>query len=375
MILMMQKIKGIQSECMCNYDNLCCCLCRSQDSMPPSSKKLRVNPILKIHCQSNSLDLDSQITSIPPTIQNRISQDILSDHAKILFLFHCFQEAQDDQLCRALLQMTFTESSINLENQFLPHHMESLGLFLSKSNHNWKSLNLASCRLEDEDFSEFHHYLCVKNSKTTVEDLNISDNDLTEASFSILTKVISQLQPSCLNLSNNWICFDGLLKHICSTITECSTIKTLHVEMIGMKLSGVTVTMQDREVISNMMSLLRELHIGRNGLYDEGAELLSGGLAKTSSLKVLSVWNCNIFTKGAIALANALSKNTSLKILDLRSNNIDDDGAVAFANVLSKNNETLSALDVRENIFSPKGTTALEQMERNKNSFTCLHAI
>ena len=352
---------------MCSYDNLCCCLCRSQDSMLPSSKKLCVNPI------SNSLD--SRITSILPTIQNGISQDILLDHAKILFLFQCFQEAQDNQLCRALLQMTFRENSISLENQFLPHYMKSLGLFLSKSNHKWKSLNLASCRLEDEDFSELHDYLCVQNSKTTVEDLNISDNDLTEASLPILTEVISQLQPSCLNLSDNWIHFDGL-KHICSTITEHSTIKMLHVEMmIGVKLSGVPVTMQDREVISNLMSSLRELYIGRNGLYDEGAELLSEGLAKTSSLKVLSVWNCNIFTKGAKALANALSKNNSLEILDLRSNNIGDDGAVAFANVLSNYNETLSALDVRENILSPKGTKALAQMECNKNSFTCLYAI
>ena len=358
-------MKGIQSIRMCNYDNLCCCLCRSQDTIPPSAKKLR-------RSQSNSLD--SQASSIPPTIQNTISQDILSDHAKVLFLFRCFREAQDDQLCKDLLRITFRESSINLKNQYLPHHMESLGLFLSKSNHNWKSLNLASCRLEDEDFSELRDYLCVKNNKTTVEEFDISDNDLTKASFSILTEVISQLQPSCLNLSNNWIRFNGL-KHICSTITECSTIKTLHVEMIYIKLSGVTVTVEDREVISNMMSSLRELYIGRNGLYDEGAELLSGGLAKTSSLKVLSAWKCNILTKGAIALANALSKNTSLEKLDLRSNSIDDDGAVAFANVLSKDNETLSALDVRENIFSPKGTTALEQMERNKNSFTCLHAI
>ena len=341
-------------------------ICRSQDYMPPSSKRFCVNTNSKIPYKSDYQD--SQSSSIPPTIRNRISRDILSDNAKVLFMFHCFQEAQDNQFCRALLQMTFRESSINLENQILPHHIASLGLFLSKSNHEWKSLNLAGCRLEDEDFSVLHDYLCLKSSKCTVEDLNISDNDLTEASLSILTEVISQLQPSCLKLSDNWIRFAGL-KHICSTVTE-STIKTLHVETIGIKLSGITITMQDKEVIYSMMSSLRELYIGRNGLYDEGAELLSEGLVKTSSLKVLDVWNCNIFTKGAIALANALSKNTSLEELDLTSNDIGDDGAVAFANVLSNDNGTLSALNVQENIFSPKGTKALREMALNKN-ITC----
>jgi len=83
--------------------------------------------------------------------------------------FSVIQEAQDDRLCKNLLQMTFRESSINLANQILyPHHIISLGLFLSKSNHKWKRLNLARCHLEDEHFSHFHQYLCVKTNKSTV---------------------------------------------------------------------------------------------------------------------------------------------------------------------------------------------------------------
>ena len=333
--------------------------------MPPPSKKLCVG--------LNTLilsELDAQGSSMPPAIQGRISQDILLDHAKILYLFQCFQEAQDNQLCKALYKV-FREGCINLEDQILHHHqVTSLGLFLSKSKLQWKNLNLANCHLPDEALYDLHQYLCVKTNKCTVEEFNISDNNLTEASSSILTELISQLQPSCLKLSDNWISFNGL-KYICSTITECSTIKTLHIEMIGMKLSGVTVTMQDREVISNMMSSLRELYIGRNGLYDEGAELLSKGLAKTSSLKVLSVWNCNIFTKGAIALANALSKNTSLEILDLASNSIGDDGATEFVDVLTNSNETLKYLNLQENTISPIVTKALVELVHNKYYFTC----
>ena len=342
-------------------------ICRSLDFMPPPSKKLCVGP----NAQFIS-ELDSQSSSMPSGIQSRLSQDILLDHAKILFLFQCFREAQNNQLCKAL-HKNFREGCINLENQVLyPHHVVSLGLFLSQSRHKWKTLNLAKCCLLDEDLYDLHHYLCVETNRSTVEEFNISGNDLTEESSSILTEVISQLQPTCLKLSDNWIRFAGL-KHLCSEMTEISTIKTLCVEMIGMKLNGITITTPDKEVISNMMSSLSELYMGRNGLYDEGAELLSEGLVKTSSLTVLSVWNCNIFTKGAVALANALSKNTSLETLDLRSNDIGDDGAVAFANVLSNDNETLTFLNVQENTFSPKGIKALQEVAtaQNKYYFAC----
>ena len=295
-------------------------------------------------------------------IQGRISQDILQDHAKILYLFQCFQEAQDNQLCKDLLQMTFRKGCIDLENQILyPHHIASLGLILSKSNRKWKRLNLASCHLEDEGFSWLHQCLCVKTNRSIVEEINISDNNLTEASLSHLTDIINYLQPNCLQLSDNHVHFAGL-KQIFVTMTKISTVKELCVEMNDIKMNGITITALDKELVSHFMSSLSELFIGRNGLYDEGAELLSEGLVNTSSLKILNIWNGNIHTKGAKALACALSKNTSLEQLSLSSNGIGDDGAVAFANVLMNNNKTLTVLDVTQNNIGPTGGRALEDM-------------
>ena len=157
------------------------------------------------------MDLVQQGSSSQNCSQNTILQDILLDYGKILYLLQCFQEAQDDRLCKNLLQMTFRESSINLANQILyPHHIISLGLFLSKSNHKWKRLNLARCHLEDEHFSHFHQYLCVKTNKSTVEVIDISDNDLTEVSSSLISDVVSHLKPYCLKLFNNHMHFAGL---------------------------------------------------------------------------------------------------------------------------------------------------------------------
>ena len=334
---------------------------RPQDYMPPF-KKACVRISLKIHPESYIMD--SQGSSLPATVENRLSQDILLDHAKILYLFQCFQEAQDDKLCRAL-HKTFRKECITLEDQVLhPPHVASLGFFLSKSKNKWKSLNLASCHLGDEGLSELHHYLCVKPMKSTVEEFNISDNDLTETSLPLLIDVINQLQSSCLKLSDNYRV--GLLQ-VCSAITKASAIKKLWAEMIDIKLNGYTTL--DKEVISTMMSSLNELFIDGNELYDEGTELLSEGLANTSSLKILSISCCNISTRGARALASALSKNTSLEILNLRSNYIDDDGAVALADVLMNCNKTLTELNILENIFGFIGNEVLQDMAKNKHSF------
>ena len=314
--------------------------------------------------------MGSQNSSIPPTVKNRLSQDILVDHAKILFLFQCFQEAQDSQLCKDLLKI-FRDGCIDLENHVLiPYHISSLGLFLSKSNRRWKSLNLASCHLVEDDFDELHHYLCMNPMKSsTVEEFNVSDNDLTQESLSLLSNIINQMQPSCLNLSDNFIGFDGL-QRVYSALTKPSTIKALWIEMIGIKMDGSTTAILDKEVIFNMMSSLTELFIGRNGLYDEGAKLLSEGLANTSSLKILNVWNCSISTTGAKSLANALSKNASLEILDLNSNGIGDDGAIAFTSVLLNSNKTLKELWIQENIFGHIGIEALQNIALNKSPFT-----
>lgn len=300
--------------------------------------------------------------------QNKVSQDILLDDAKVLYIFQCFQEAQDNQFCRGLVQMIARQGIINFENQvLLPHHIASLGLFLSSSKHKWKLLDLTSCHLEDEGFDKLHHHLCVHANKSGIEMLCVNNNDLTEASLSLLIDFISKFQLSSLNLSDNRIRFAGL-KGIFSTKAKVSTLKYLQVEMIGIKMNDIT--MLDREVICNMMSSLTVLFIGRNGLYDEGAELLSEGLVNMASLKILSAWNGNIFSKGAIALADALSKNTSLEQLGLQSNGIGDDGAVAFVNVLMNSNRTLTILAVEHNNIGPTGINALKTLARSKPSLS-----
>ena len=343
--------------------------CRPRDYSPPPPKKLCISININTLMLSGANTISSQSSSLL-RIQSRISQNILWDHAKVLYLFECFQEAQDNQLCKDLLQMTFKDDCIDLEDQVLhPHHIASLGLFLSESKHKWNSLNLAGCYLEDEGFDELHYHLCVETNKSAVEEFNVSDNYLTEKSSSLLADIISQLQSSHVDLSGNRIGSAGL-NGIFSIVTTVSTVKALYAEMIGIKMNDTAL---DKEIICNMMSSLTQLHIGRNRLYDKGAELLAEGLVNSSSLQTLSVHSSNICSKGAIALANALSKNTSLERLFLNSNGIDDDGAVAIANVLVKDNRSLMFLNVEHNNIGTTGTKELEKLATNNLSLLLLY--
>ena len=77
-----------------------------------------------------------------------ILQDMLKDPVKVLHLFQCFQEAQDNELCE-VLSKSFDSGEININNnRLLPHQVVSLGFFLSRSNRKWKELNVDMCHLE-----------------------------------------------------------------------------------------------------------------------------------------------------------------------------------------------------------------------------------
>ena len=115
-----------------------------------------------------------------PIYTESISQDILKDPVKVLYLFQCFQEAQDYVLCK-LLSKSFDDGVIDINNHsFLPHQVVSLGFFLSRSQRKWKKLNLHKCYLRDNDMSIIHQYLCGDKANTQeITKIDLSNNDLT----------------------------------------------------------------------------------------------------------------------------------------------------------------------------------------------------
>ena len=265
-----------------------------------------------------------------------ISQEILKDSVKVLYLFQCFQEAQDDVLCE-VLSKSFDDGVIDIHgHRLLPHQVVSLGFFLSRSHRKWKELNLSQCHIGDHGMSILHQYLCGdKTNKQKITEINLYVNDLTGASSHLIGDIISHHRPHTLVLHKNNI---TNVRDISTAVITISTVKVLHMRSNGL-------TAQEAIAISDMIICLEELHISYNNLGDHGAELLSEGITNTKTLRVLNIQHNDIGPSGTTAIANALSNNTSLEELDMNDASIGLHEAKALGSAII-NNKKLKTLSL-----------------------------
>ena len=311
---------------------------------------------------TDNSNIDPQMTSVQLSSDQRISntetisQEILKDPLKVLYLFQCFQEAQDNVLCE-VLSKSFDDGVINIsDHRLLPHQVVSLGFFLSRSYRNWKELNLASCHIGDHGMSILHQYLCEdKTNKHKI--INLDENDLTGASSHFIADIISHLQPHTLVLYNNNI---TNVRDISTAVITTSTVKVLN-------MSGNDLTAQEAVAISDMMICLEELHIRYNKLGYHGAELLSEGITNTKTLRVLDINDNNIGPSGTTAIANALSNNTSLEELYMLlydDNFIGQDVAKALGSAII-NNKTLKRLSLHGKVDEESAMIIIRSLYNN----------
>jgi len=324
-------------------------------------------------------NIDSQVTSAKMTGRSQqvstsdqriyntrtISQDILKDPVKVLYLFQCFQEAQNNELCE-VLSKSFDGDYIDISmNGLLPHQVVSLGFFLSRSHKKWEKLNLDECYIEDHGMSIIHQYLCGdKTNKQEITEIDLGYNDLTGASSHFIADIISHLQPHTLLLYHNNI---TNVRDISTAVVNASTVKVLY-------MNDNDLTAQEAVAISDMMICLEELNISNNNLGDHGAELLSKGMRNTKTLRVLNIEQNSITSSGTIAIANALINNSSLKNLNMVGISLGHDEATALGNAITDNKmiETL----ILDNTYSDiDGTTDQESAMIIINSLYCNNTI
>ena len=303
----------------------------SHDQMvtPPAAAEQHFNShMLSSGHTTNDWSSDQRISNT-----GTISQDILKDPVKVLYLFQCFQEAQNNVLCEVLLK-SFDDGVIDISNHsLLPHQVMSLGFFLLRSHRKWEKLNLDSCNIRNHGINILHQCLCGdKTIKQEITEINLAENGLTEASAHLIADIINHLQPHTLMLFGNRI---TNVRDICNST---STVKVL--DMMANQLTA-------QSGISDMMICLEELCIKINTLGDDGAELLSEGITNTKTLRVLNISVNGIGPSGTTAIANALSNNTSLEELYMWHTCIGQDGAMALSNAISNNKKLiiLSLLD------------------------------
>ena len=332
----------------------------SHDQMvtPPAVAEQHFNShVLSSGHTTNDWSSDQRISNT-----GTISQDILKDPVKVLYLFQCFQEAQDNVLCE-VLSKSFDDGVIDIShNRLLPHQVVSLGFFLSRSHRKWKELNLFECHIGDNGMSILHQYLCGdKANKQEITKINLSHNDLTGASSHLIADIISHLQPHTLLLDRNNI---TNVRDISTAVITTSTVKVL-------LMCGNDLTAQDTSPISDMMICLEELFISYNKLGDHGAELLSEGITNTKTLRVLNISKNKIGSSGTTAIANALSNNTSLEVLYMCDDNfIGEDTAKALGSAII-NNKTLKMLLLHDGL----GITFTSQLVDKESAMIIIRSL
>ena len=348
------------------------------NSSDPDSKSVRLSNMWILYCgitsgQCKTLrhylttygESSQQGSSSDQRISNTvtISQDVLKDPVKVLYLFQCFQEAQDNEWCE-ILSSSFDSDEINIsDHTLLPHQVVSLGFFLSRSHRKWNELNLRKCHIGDHGMNIIHQYLCGdKANKQEITIINFDANDLTGASSHLIADIISHLRPYLLWLSENNI---TNVKDISTAVVTTSTVNVLNMSSNGL-------TAQEAVAISDMMICLEKLYISDNKVGDHGAELLSEGITNTKTLRVLDISNNNIGPSGTTSIANALTNNTSLEELYTSGNKLGDHGAELLSEGIT-NTKTLRVLDISNNNFGPSGTTSIANALTNNTSLEELY--
>ena len=298
-----------------------------------------------------------------------ISQDIMKDTRKVLYLFQCFQEAQDDTMCDVLSKSVDDKqtgrSVIDLSGQSLiPVEVTSLGFFLSRTHKKLDELNLMDSHIGDHGINILHQYLCGdKANELKIEEIFLFGNDLTVASSPLISDLITYLQPHKLSLHGNNITRVG---DICHAIINTTTVKKLDINGNGLRST-------EAPAIADMMTCLEELYISKNKLGDDSAVILADGIIKSNTLKLLEIGGNDIRARGAIAIANSLTHNTTIEVLGISGNPIGRDGAIAIAEAIT-NNKTLKILYLGgDYTLDEESAMIIMKSMYNNNSINKLH--
>ena len=250
-----------------------------------------------------------------------ISQELLKDRSNVLYLFQCFHEAQDVALCKVLSKL-FDNGVIDISyHSLLPYQVVSLGYFLSTADHQkLKVLNLSECHIGDHGMSMLYWYLCRYKTDKEITQINLSENNLTGASSSLIAGIVSHLQVHTLLLHKNRI-ID--MKDISTAVITSSTLKVLN-------LDDNDLTAQEAGAIYDMMNYLEELYTN-----NIGAEMLIKGITNTKTLRILHISEIGI--SEIIATTNVLVNNCSISLGELNFND-NDKLAIRITRSLHHNN-------------------------------------
>jgi hypothetical protein len=206
---------------------------------------------------------------------------------------------------------------------------ESMKLINSKfpSFQEIKKLDLSNQLLGDEKFQT----LCLQISRSSVQQLNISGNLLTDQSINCLSGVQRSLHHlEDLNVSNNCITDTGV-SMLLGDDCYCSSIRALNLSCneLGPKTAFFVSLMFSSDRQSAIDTLILGGRVGKRGWGDLFLRVLVSGIVQLSNgrglqqLKTLYVADAGLTRFGVDAVASLLvCEDVSLKVLNISKNHI-----------------------------------------------------
>ena len=144
------------------------------------------------------------------------------------------------------------------------------------------------------------------------------------------------------------------------------------VSKVTIDLIDSQVTGEDASYISRLFYFVECLYLSYNPIGDTGASLISKAINETTTLKILTIYDCGITSRGAEDLSRALAQNSSLEKFDISRNNLGDEGISHVSEAL-KQNKQLKELWIGGCRMTDKGAACLASALRVNNSLKMLH--
>ena len=243
-----------------------------------------------------------------------ISDEFLNDQLLCLRLYHCFYEAGDDDICKAIQQSKiFSDKEIDLNSVVLePYDVECITVFLTSSSHSkWMELDICKCFIQDHGLRILYHGLC-RHGDVNINKLWLDNNGLTMQSFSLINEITVKCKVKELGISNNNI-IDG--QQLYSMLTHSFT----NLEVLNMQITKLS----SEKAISLFNALrdnnkLRTLIVTNNAISDDVSDAIIAALQKNVCLDKLAM-NSNPITGEAIEhiIVKGVKGNNTLQQLML----------------------------------------------------------
>ncbi|XP_065896294.1 nucleotide-binding oligomerization domain-containing protein 1-like [Dysidea avara] len=246
--------------------------------------------------------------------QYLIANKFLAEQKKCIYLYKCFYEAGDSEMCKYISEApVFSGKAINLRGiPLLPSDVSCLGLFLVKSHiKEWKKLDLLSCNIRDVGCRTLHRALVVHNDSVTIEDIHLSSNSLTSVSADYISEIAISCKVTLLYLNGNVLGETNGL----SQMLNNAAIEELY--MHGNKLHTSTAISLFKALRTSTNAKLKILSLMYNDIYDEAGNEIGETLKVNRSLECLWINANPLSGKAALSIMDALKFNNTLKLLKL----------------------------------------------------------